>query len=405
MPAAREIIRSGPDNCLIIPDRVAIPFIEGDGVGPDIWKTSVEVFNAAVTKAYDGKRSIRWLEVLAGEKAYARTGHWLPEETLESLKKYRIGIKGPLGTPVGGGFRSLNVVLRQNLDLYACIRPVKYIPGVPSPLKDPGKVDIVVFRENMEDLYAGIEWPSQTPEAAKVIEFLNNEMGQKIRTDSAIGIKPMSPFNSKRLIRKAIHWALDHQRPSVTLVHKGNILKFTEGGFRDWGYDLAREEFSRKTIAETDLASGGNAHGKVVIKDRLVDAMFQQILLRPEEYSVLAMPNLNGDYMSDALAAEVGGLGMAPGANVGDGLAVFEATHGSAPKYAGKDRVNPGALILSGAFMFDYMGWREVSAIIRSSLQQTIQAKIVTYDLARQIKGATEVKGREFGQAIIKNMK
>ena len=405
MPAAREIIQSGPDNCLIIPDRVAIPFIEGDGVGPDIWKTSVEVFNAAVTKAYDGKRSIRWLEVLAGEKAYARTGHWLPEETLESLKKYRIGIKGPLGTPVGGGFRSLNVTLRQNLDLYACIRPVKYIPGVPSPLKDPGKVDIVVFRENMEDLYAGIEWPSQTPEAAKVIEFLNNEMGQKIRTDSAIGIKPMSPFNSKRLIRKAIHWALDHQRPSVTLVHKGNILKFTEGGFRDWGYDLAREEFSRKTIAETDLASGGNAHGKVVIKDRLVDAMFQQILLRPEEYSVLAMPNLNGDYMSDALAAEVGGLGMAPGANVGDGLAVFEATHGSAPKYAGKDRVNPGALILSGALMFDYMGWREVSAIIRSSLQQTIQAKIVTYDLARQIKGATEVKGREFGQAIIKNMK
>jgi isocitrate dehydrogenase len=405
MPAAPEIIQLGPDNRPLVPDRVAIPFIKGDGVGPDIWKTSVEVFNAAVTKAHDGKRSIHWLEVLAGEKAYTRTGQWLPDETLESFKKYRIGIKGPLGTPVGGGFRSLNVALRLNLDLYACIRPVKYIPGVPSPLKDPGKVDIVVFRENMEDLYAGIEWPSQTPEAAKVIEFLNNEMGQKIRTDSAIGIKPMSPFNSKRLIRKAIHWALDHQRPSVTLVHKGNILKFTEGGFRDWGYDLAREEFSEKTIAETDLASGGNAHGKVVIKDRLVDAMFQQILLRPEEYSVLAMPNLNGDYMSDALAAEVGGLGMAPGANVGDGLAVFESTHGSAPKYAGKDRVNPSALILSGALMFDYMGWREVSTIIRSSLQQTIQAKIVTYDLARQIKGATEVKGREFGQAIIKNMK
>ena len=405
MPAAPEIIQLGPDNRPLVPDRVAIPFIEGDGVGPDIWKTSVEVFNAAVTKAHDGKRSIHWLEVLAGEKAYTRTGQWLPDETLESFKKYRIGIKGPLGTPVGGGFRSLSVALRQNLDLYACIRPVKYIPGVPSPLKDPGKVDIVVFRENMEDLYAGIEWPSQTPEAAKVIEFLNNEMGQKIRTDSAIGIKPMSPFNSKRLIRKAIHWALDHQRPSVTLVHKGNILKFTEGGFRDWGYDLAREEFSEKTIAETDLASGGNAHGKVVIKDRLVDAMFQQILLRPEEYSVLAMPNLNGDYMSDALAAEVGGLGMAPGANVGDGLAVFESTHGSAPKYAGKDMVNPSALILSGALMFDYMGWREVSTIIRSSLQQTIQAKIVTYDLARQIKGSTEVKGREFGQAIIRNMK
>ena len=405
MPAEREIIQAGANNGLIVPDRVAIPFIEGDGVGPDIWKTSVEVFNAAVTEAYHGKRSVRWLEVLAGEKARARTGQWLPDETLESLKKYRIGIKGPLGTPVGGGFRSLNVTLRQNLDLYACIRPVKYIPGVPSPLKDPGKVDIVVFRENVEDLYAGIEWPSRTPEAARVIAFLNHEMGQTVRTDSAIGIKPMSPFNSKRLVRKAIRWALDYHAPSVTLVHKGNILKFTEGGFRDWGYEIAREEFSEKTIAETDLASGGNARGKVVIKDRLTDAMFQQILLRPDEYSVLAMPNLNGDYMSDALAAEVGGLGMAPGANVGDGLAVFEATHGAAPKYAGKDMVNPGALILSGAMMFDYMGWREVAAIIRNSLQKTIQAKIVTYDLARQIKGATEVKGREFGQALIKNMK
>jgi isocitrate dehydrogenase len=405
MPAAPEIIQAGPDHRPIVPERVAIPFIEGDGVGPDIWKTAVEVFNAAVRAAYRGKRSIHWVEVLAGEKAYARTGRWLPDETLESFKKYRLGIKGPLGTPVGEGHRSLNVTIRQNLDLYAGIRPVQYIPGVPSPLKEPGKVDMVVFRENLEDLYAGIEWPSGTPEARKVIDFLTQEMGQKIRMDSAIGIKPMSPFNSKRLIRKAIQWALDHHCPSVTLVHKGNILKFTEGAFKDWGYELAREEFSGKTIAETDLPSSGKAPGKVVIKDRLADAMFQQILLRPEEYSVLAMPNLNGDYMSDALAAEVGGLGMAPGANFGDGLSVFEATHGTAPKYAGQDVINPGSMILSGAFLFDYLGWGESSAIIRSGLQKTIQAKIVTYDLARQIKGATAVKCSEFGQAIVNHMK
>jgi len=404
MVTAPEIIQLGPDNKLIVPDHVAIPFIEGDGVGRDIWKTSVEVFNQAVKKAYRGKRSVQWVEVLAGKKGYARTGQWLPEETLQSFKKYRVGIKGPLETPVGGGIRSLNVAIRQNLDLYACIRPVKYIPGVPSPIREPEKVNMIVFRENVEDLYAGIEWPAGTPEATKVVDFLRKEMGQKVRMDSAIGIKPMSAFNSKRLIRMAIQWALDRRYPSVTLVHKGNILKYTEGAFRDWGYELAREEFSDRTIRESDLPPGGNAGGKVVIKDRITDAMFQQILLRPDEYSVLAMPNLNGDYMSDALAAEVGGLGMAPGANIGDGLAVFEATHGTAPKYTDKDMINPGSVILSGVLMFDYLGWREVSELIQAGVEKTIQAKIVTYDLARQLKGATQVKCSEFGRAIIKNM-
>jgi isocitrate dehydrogenase len=404
MPEAAESIQPGSGNRPIVPDRVAIPFIEGDGVGPDIWKTAVEVFNAAVKEAYRGERSIHWVEVLAGEKAYARTGHWLPEETLESFRKYRVGIKGPLGTPVGGGFRSLNVALRQNLDLYAGVRPVRHTPGVPSPLKEPGKIDMVVFRENLEDLYAGIEWPAGSPGAGKVIEFLTREMGQEVRADSAVGIKPMSPFNSKRLVRRAIQWALDHRCPSVTLVHKGNILKFTEGAFKTWGYEVAREEFPGLTVAEADLPSPAAASGKVVIKDRLADAMFQQILLRPEDYSVLATPNLNGDYISDALAAEVGGLGMAPGANFGDGLAVFEATHGTAPKYAGQDVVNPGSLILSGAFLFDTLGWGEAAALVRSGLKKTIQAKIVTYDLARQIQGATEVKCSEFGRAVISRL-
>jgi isocitrate dehydrogenase len=398
------IIQLGPDNRLTVPDHVIIPFIEGDGVGPDIWKASVAVFDAAVKKAYRGKRTVHWVEILAGEKGHAKTGQWLPAETLESFKKYRVGIKGPLGTPIGGGIRSLNVAIRQKLDLYACIRPVKYIPGVPSPLREPEKVDMIVFRENVEDLYAGIEWPANSPEALKVVEFLRKEMGQQVRMDSAIGIKPMSPFNSKRLVRMAVRWALERHYPSVTLVHKGNILKFTEGAFRDWGYELAREEFSRQTIMESELPPDGNAGGKVVIKDRITDAMFQQILLRPDEYSVLAMPNLNGDYMSDALAAEIGGLGMAPGANIGDGLAVFEATHGTAPKYAGKDAINPGSVILSGVLMFDYLGWKEVSETIQSALQKTILAKIVTYDLARQLKGATEVKCSEFGRAIIENM-
>jgi isocitrate dehydrogenase len=404
MATTPGIIQLGLDNRFIVPDHVIIPFIEGDGVGPDIWKASVAVFDAAVKKAYRGKRAVHWVEVLAGEKGHAKTGQWLPGETLESFKKYRIGIKGPLGTPIGGGIRSLNVAIRQKLDLYACIRPVKYIPGVPSPLREPEKVDMIVFRENVEDLYAGIEWPANTPEAVKVVEFLRKEMGQQVRLDSAIGIKPMSAFNSKRLIRKAILWALDRHYPSVTLVHKGNILKFTEGAFRDWGYELAREEFSRQTIMESELPPDGNAGRKVVIKDRITDAMFQQILLRPDEYSVLAMPNLNGDYMSDALAAQIGGLGMAPGANIGDGLAVFEATHGTAPKYAGKDAINPGSVILSGILMFDYLGWREVSELIQAGVQKTIQAKVVTYDLARQLKGATQVKCSEFGRAVVKNM-
>jgi isocitrate dehydrogenase len=404
MATAAEIIQLGPDNKLIVPDHVAIPFIEGDGVGRDIWKTSAEVFNQAVKKAYRGKRSIQWVEVLAGEKGYARTGQWLPEETLRSLKKYRVGIKGPLETPVGGGIRSLNVAIRQNLDLYACIRPVKYIPGVPSPIREPEKVNMIVFRENVEDLYAGIEWPAGTPEATKVVDFLRKEMGQRVRMDSAIGIKPMSAFNSKRLIRMAIRWALDRRYPSVTLVHKGNILKYTEGAFRDWGYEVAREEFPGRTIRESELPPGGSPGGRVVIKDRITDAMFQQILLRPEEYSVLAMPNLNGDYMSDALAAEIGGLGMAPGANIGDGLAVFEATHGTAPKYTDKDMINPGSVILSGVLMFDYLGWREVSELIQAGVEKTIQAKIVTYDLARQLKGAIQVKCSEFGRSIIENM-
>jgi isocitrate dehydrogenase len=373
-------------------------------VGPDIWKVSATVFDAAVKTAYGGKRGVHWVELLAGKKGHAKTGQWLPEETLQGFKKYRVGIKGPLETPVGGGIRSLNVAIRQKLDLYACIRPVKYIPGVPSPLREPEKVNMIVFRENMEDLYAGIEWPAGTPEAARLVEFLRKEMDQEVRTDSAIGIKPMSPFNSKRLIRMAIRWAIDHRHPSVTLVHKGNILKFTEGAFRDWGYEVAREEFSRQTIRESELPPGGNAGGKVIIKDRITDAMFQQILLRPDEYSVLAMPNLNGDYMSDALAAEVGGLGMAPGANIGDGIAVFEATHGTAPKYAGRDMINPGSVILSGVLMFDYLGWKEASEFIQRGLQRTIRAKIVTYDLARQLKGATQVKCSEFGRAIIENM-
>jgi len=398
-------IQQGPDHRLIVPDHVTIPFIEGDGVGPDIWKASVAVFDTAVKKAYGGKRTVHWVELLAGEKGHAKTGQWLPEETLQSFKKYRVGIKGPLETPVGGGFRSLNVAIRQNLDLYACIRPLKYIPGVPSPVREPEKVNMIVFRENVEDLYAGIEWPAETPEAKRVVDFLRKEMGQNVREDSAIGIKPMSAFNSKRLIRMAIRWAIDHRNPSVTLVHKGNILKYTEGAFRDWGYELAREEFPRQTIRESELPPNGNAGGKLIIKDRITDAMFQQILLRPDEYSVLAMPNLNGDYMSDALAAQIGGLGMAPGANIGDGLAVFEATHGTAPKYAGQDVINPGSVILSGVLMFDYLGWREVSGLIQAGVQKTILAKIVTYDLARQLKGATQVKCSEFGRAIIDHMK
>ncbi|MBU2551674.1 MAG: isocitrate dehydrogenase (NADP(+)) [Proteobacteria bacterium] len=389
------------DGRIMVPDRPVIPFIEGDGVGPDIWRAGSAVFEAAVAKAYDGRRRVEWLEVPAGEKAWRERGEWLPEETLEALERYKVGIKGPLTTPVGGGIRSINVAIRQRLDLYVCLRPVRYVPGVPAPVREPHKVDMVVFRENTEDVYAGIEWPSGSLDSKKIIDFMNREMSQNVRPDSAIGIKPMSPFGSKRLVRRAIQWALDQGRKSVTLVHKGNIMKFTEGAFRDWGYEVARDEFGDRTVAEADWAEGDD---RVVIKDRIADAMFQQVLLRPDEYEVLAMPNLNGDYLSDALAAQVGGLGMAPGANMGDRVAVFEATHGTAPKYAGQDKINPGSLILSGALMFDYLGWGEAADLIRSALEKTVRDRVVTYDLARQLDRAEEVSCSRFGQAIIERM-
>ncbi|WP_456434334.1 isocitrate dehydrogenase (NADP(+)) [Thermosulfuriphilus sp.] len=401
MPA--EKIRIAENGQLIVPEEPIIPYIEGDGIGPDITKASLLVWDAAVEAAYGGRRRVHWKEILAGEKAYQETGSYLPDETIEAIKEHVVAIKGPLTTPVGGGIRSLNVTIRQVLDLYACVRPIRYIPGVPSPVRHPEKVDMVVFRENTEDVYAGIEWEAESPEARKIIDFLSREMGKKVRPDSGIGIKPISRFATRRLVRKAIQYALERGKPSVTLVHKGNIMKFTEGAFAKWGYELAKDEFPGETIAEADL-TGSPPADKVIIKDRIADAMFQWALLRPEDYSVLAMPNLNGDYMSDALAAQVGGLGMAPGGNIGDGYAVFEATHGSAPKYAGLDKVNPSSLILSGAMMFEYLGWPEVSEVIFEALKRTVAQKIVTYDLARQIEGAKEVKCSEFAKAIVENM-
>ena len=402
-----EKIQYNNDGRLEVPDQPVIPYIEGDGVGPDIWRASVRVFNAAIEKCHGVKKRVHWLEVYAGEKAYQLKGEWAPEETIETIRDYKVGIKGPLTTPVGEGIRSINVLLRQRLDLYACIRPVKYISGTPSPLKHPEKVDMVVFRENTEDVYAGIEWREGSKEALRLREFLEKEMGERIREDSGIGIKPISRFGTKRLVRMAIQYALSHGRGSVTLVHKGNIMKFTEGAFRDWGYEVAKEEFGDRIVFENELSDGktnGIPEGKILIKDRIADAMFQQILLRPEEYDILAMPNLNGDYMSDALAAQVGGLGMAPGGNIGDRVAVFEATHGTAPKYANQDVINPGSLILSGAMMFDYLGWAEVAQRITEALEKTISKKMVTYDLARQMKGAKRVKCSEFASAIIKNL-
>ena len=402
-----EIIQFDEKGRAIVPEKPIIPFIEGDGIGPDIWAAVKRVLEAAVQKAYDGKRSIKWKEVLAGEKAYENTGEWLPKETFETIRKYKVAIKGPLTTPVGGGFRSLNVTLRQVLDLYACVRPVRYFEGVPSPVKRPEDVDMVIFRENTEDVYSGVEWQEGTEEVKKVIGFLNSEMGASIREDSGIGIKPISVFNTKRLVKKAIQYAIDHKKPSVTLVHKGNIMKFTEGAFKEWGYELAREEFGNETISEKDLwdnHDGKVPDGKIVINDRIADAMFQQVLTRPKEYSVLALPNLNGDYMSDALVAQVGGLGLGPGANIGDGIALFEATHGTAPKYAGQDKVNPGSIILSGYMMLDYIGWKEAADIGLSALGNTIKKKTVTYDLERLMDGATLLKCSEFGTAIIDNM-
>ncbi len=406
MPA--EKIKLTEDAKLIVPDEPIIPYIEGDGIGPDIMRAALPVWNAAVEKAYGGKRKVHWKEILAGEKAYQETGSYLPEETLQAIKDHVVAIKGPLTTPVGGGFRSLNVTIRQVLDLYACVRPVRWVPGVPSPVKHPEKVDMVVFRENTEDVYAGIEWEAGSPEAKKIIAFIRDELGKEIREDSGIGIKPISRFGTRRLVRKAIQYALAQGRPSVTLVHKGNIMKYTEGAFRNWGYELAQDEFAAETITEAELwekYDGKAPEGKVIIKDRIADAMFQWALLRPEEYSVLAMPNLNGDYMSDALAAQVGGLGMAPGANIGDGYAVFEATHGSAPKYAGQDKVNPSSVILSGAMMFEYLGWKEVADLIWKGIARAVQDKLVTYDLARQIEGAKLVKCSEFGAAVVERIK
>jgi len=392
---------------LVVPDHPIIPYVEGDGIGVDITPAMKRVLDAAVDKAYAGSKRIAWMEVLAGEKAQARYGEYLPRETLEAFSEFHVAIKGPLTTPVGGGFRSLNVTIRQVLDLYACVRPVRYFEGVPSPVKHPEKLDVVIFRENTEDVYAGIEWQEGTEEARKLIQFLKNEMGKTVREDSGIGIKPMSVFGSRRLVRSAIRYAIQRRRPSVTLVHKGNIMKYTEGAFRDWGYQLAREEFGDVTVTEEELYSKHNGQvpeGKIVIKDRIADSMFQQVLLRPEEYDVCAMPNLNGDYLSDACAAQVGGLGMAPGANIGDTVAVFEATHGTAPKYAGQDKVNPGSLILSGVMLLEHLGWDEAARLVIRGMEEAIKQKKVTYDLERQMPGAVLLKCSEFGEAVVSNM-
>jgi isocitrate dehydrogenase len=444
-----------------VPDRPIIPFIEGDGTGRDIWRASQRVFDAAVEHAYGGKRRVAWFEVFAGEKAFKTFHQWLPQDTVDAIRDFRVAIKGPLTTPVGGGIRSLNVTLRQVLDLYACVRPVRYFAGVPSPVRSPEKMNVVIFRENTEDVYAGIEWRSGTPEAKRLLEFLNKEMLQgkrPIREDSGVGIKPMSPFGTKRLVRRAIQHAIDHpmghNRGVVTLVHKGNIMKFTEGAFRDWGYELAKSEFRDKIVTEREswilgnkdsdpnLSAEKNAamiepgleqapeafqrevagevkatldaiyatHGsgkwkrKILINDRIADSVFQQILTRADEYQVFATPNLNGDYLSDACAAQVGGLGMAPGANIGDGFGVFEATHGTAPKYADKDVINPASVMLSGAMMFEFIGWNEAAALVESGIELTIQQKRVTYDLERMMPGATKLRTSEFASAIIDNM-
>ncbi len=402
-PPAGETIEVR-DGKFLVPDQPIIPFIEGDGVGRDIWKASQRVFDAAVQAVYGAKRRMVWYEVLAGEKAFELTKSWLPQETLDAIDKYHVAIKGPLTTPIGGGIRSLNVSLRQLMDLYVCLRPVRYFPGVPSPMKRPELLDVVIFRENTEDVYAGIEWKQGTPEAAKVIEFLNKEMGKKIRLDSGIGIKPISVTGAKRLVRRAIQYAIENGRKSVTLVHKGNIMKFTEGAFRDWGYELVKEEFADVCVTEADLGSNPLPEGKILVKDRIADSMFQQLLLRPNEYEVLATPNLNGDYLSDACAAQVGGLGMAPGANIGDAHGVFEATHGTAPKYADQDVINPLSVILSGSMMFQFLGWKPVAEVIESAITKTIAQKKVTYDLHRQMEGAVKLKTSEFASALIANM-
>ncbi|MFW6011176.1 MAG: isocitrate dehydrogenase (NADP(+)) [Desulfosalsimonas sp.] len=406
MANADKITKDATGN-LFVPDRVIIPFIEGDGTGPDIWRATSIVINGAVEYAYKGSRKIEWKEIPAGEKGYEQTDQWLPEESLEAIKEHVVAIKGPLTTPVGEGIRSLNVTIRQVLDLYACVRPVKYVKGVPSPMKKPENINMVVFRENTEDVYAGIEWQSGSPEAEKVSGFLKEEMKAELPEKPGIGIKPISEKNTRRLVASAITYAVDNGYTSITLMHKGNIMKFTEGAFRNWGYKEANESFGEVTITEDEVYkkyNGSPPDGKIVIKDRIADMLFQQVLLRPDEFGVIATPNLNGDYISDALAAQVGGLGMAPGANIGDECAVFEATHGTAPKYAGLDKVNPSSLILSGAMMLDYIGWGEAGDLIRKGLGETVESGDVTYDLARQIKGSRTVRCSEFAKAIVETI-
>jgi isocitrate dehydrogenase len=407
-PSQGEKITVGSNGKLVIPDNPILLFIEGDGIGGDIMRASLRIWDAAVEKAYGGKRKVAWMEVYAGEKAAGiYDGNYMPEETFDAFKEYLIGIKGPLTTPVGGGFRSLNVTLRKVLDLYACVRPVRWYRGVPSPLRHPEEIDIVIFRENTEDVYAGIEYEAGTPENAKVAKFLREEMGAKFFEGAGIGIKPISAFGTKRLVRKAIQYAIDRKRKSVTLVHKGNIQKFTEGAFQKWGYEVAREEFPEQTISwdEVEKNHGGKVPaGKILIQDTIADIMFQKMLLRPSEHDVIATPNLNGDYLSDAIAAEVGGVGIAPGANISDTIAMFEATHGTAPKYTNLDKVNPGSLLFSGVMMFEHIGWWEVADMITKAYEKTIDQKIVTYDFARQMEGAKEVKTSEFATAIIGNM-
>jgi isocitrate dehydrogenase len=401
--------RIGWDGTSIqVPDKPIIPFVEGDGTGPDIWRATKRVLDAAVDKAYGGKKQIAWVEVLAGESAFNRTGSWLPDETVEAIQQFRVAIKGPLTTPVGGGIRSLNVTLRQVLDLYACVRPVRWVPGVPSPVKRPQDLNVVIYRENTEDVYAGIEWQGGSPEAEKLRLFIEKELGKKIRPNSGLGIKPISAFGTQRLVAKAIKYAVASGRDSITLVHKGNIMKFTEGAFRDWGYQIAREQFGAVTVSEQELWDLHNgkmpADKKVLVKDRIADSMFQQILLRPSEYSVVCTPNLNGDYLSDAMAAQVGGLGMAPGSNEGDEHALFEATHGTAPKYANQDKINPGSLILSGEMMLRHLGWGEAADLVAKGIAGAVDAKTVTYDLHRLMEGATLTSCSGFGEAIVGKM-
>lgn len=408
VPSGGEKIKV-ENGALQIPDNPIIPFIEGDGIGPDIWKASKLVFDSAVDKAYKGKKEIVWMEIYAGEKATKVYGNnqWLPAETVKAIEEYIVAIKGPLTTPVGGGIRSLNVSLRQKLDLFACVRPVKYYRGTPSPVKKPQDLDVVIFRENTEDVYAGIEFKANSKQAKELTKFINEKYKKNIREGSGIGIKPISEFGTERLVKKAVEFAIENLRDSVTLVHKGNIMKFTEGSFKDWGYKAAKKYFPDLTVTEDELWSKYNGKmpkGKILIKDRIADAMFQQVLLRPSEYSVIASPNLNGDYLSDACAAQVGGLGIAPGANMSYNVALFEATHGTAPKYAGMDKVNPGSVILSGVMMLNYLGWGKAATLIEKAMQRTIKSKVVTYDFARQMKGAKEVKTSQFAKEIVKNM-